>query len=48
MINMDMDNAHKIESQINTETGGTPWDPKYADPEFEIVKAIGRIVQESP
>ncbi|RLC26177.1 MAG: DUF5107 domain-containing protein [Deltaproteobacteria bacterium] len=44
MIEKDFDNAQKIESQINTMTGGTPWDPKYADPEFEIVKAIGKMI----
>ena len=44
MIEKDFDNAQKIESQINTQTGGTPWDPKFADPEFEIVKAIGKMI----
>jgi tetratricopeptide (TPR) repeat protein len=44
MIEKDFDNAQKIESQINTMTGGTPWDPKFADPEFEIVKAIGKVI----
>jgi len=27
---------------INTQTGGTPWDPKYADSEFEIIKIISK------
>lgn len=35
--------ALEIENQINTITGGTPWDPKYADPEFEIIKTIAKI-----
>ena len=48
MINLEMEAAQKIESQIDTETGGTPWDPKYADPEFEIVKAIGKIIHGNP
>ncbi len=43
MINKDIKNAQKIESQINIKMSGTPWDPKYADPEFEIIKAIGKI-----
>lgn len=43
MINNDSENTLKIEDQINTKAGGTPWDPKYADPEFEIVKAISKL-----
>jgi hypothetical protein len=43
MINNDLEAAIKIEDQINIEAGGTPWDPKYADPEFEIVKAISKL-----
>ncbi len=44
MIEKDFDNAQRIESEINTMTGGTPWDPKYADPEFEIVKLISKVI----
>lgn len=42
MLKNNYDQALKIEGQINTETGGTPWDPKYADTDFEIIKTIAR------
>ena len=35
--------ALNIEDQINTTAGGTPWDPQYTDPEFEIIKTIAEI-----
>jgi len=38
----DKEKASDIERSINTREGGTPWDPRYADPDFEIVKAISR------
>jgi tetratricopeptide (TPR) repeat protein len=44
MIQGDEAAAKKIEQDINTQEGGTPWDPKYSDPEFEIVKAINRVL----
>ncbi len=40
MITNDRVNAQIVEGEIETETGGTPWDPRYADTEFELIKAI--------
>jgi tetratricopeptide (TPR) repeat protein len=40
MIDDDRAQADVIAQQINTESGGTPWDPQYADTEFEIIKAL--------
>jgi hypothetical protein len=42
--NGNIDLARNVAQQINTETGGTPWDPKYADTEFEIIKALSNAV----
>jgi len=39
--------AGKIAQQINTESGGTPWDPQYADTEFEIIKALSMAMSEN-
>lgn len=43
MLDGDLDKAQTLAGEINTKSGGTPWDPKYADPEFEIVKVIGNL-----
>ena len=43
MLAGDHEEARKIAGTINTEGGGTPWDPTYADPEFEIVKAMANL-----
>lgn len=40
MINNNIVAAKSIEQDIDTQTGGTPWDPRYADSEFELIKAI--------
>lgn len=40
VFNDNINETSEIESLINTQTGGTPWDPKYADPEFEIIKKL--------
>ncbi len=40
MLNNNKPGAKAIEEQINTETGGTPWDPRYADTEFELIKEV--------
>jgi len=42
MLKNNNDVALNIETQINTQAGGTPGDPKYANPEFEIVKTIAK------
>ncbi|MCG8306804.1 MAG: DUF5107 domain-containing protein [Cytophagales bacterium] len=43
MIREKYDDAHRIAGQIDTKSGGTPWDPKYGDSEFELVKAISNL-----
>jgi hypothetical protein len=45
MMDGDSGKANIIAGQINTESGGTPWDPAYADPEFEIIKSIAKAIQ---
>ncbi len=40
MIGHRFDDAAQAEKLINTRPGGTPWDPQYADPEFELVKEL--------
>lgn len=40
MLNNNRNAAQLIEEEINTEAGGTPWDPRYADTEFELIKEI--------
>ncbi len=40
MLNNNRSAAQSIEREIATEAGGTPWDPRYGDIEFELVKAI--------
>jgi tetratricopeptide (TPR) repeat protein len=40
MLNNNRNTGKLIEEQINTEAGGTPWDPRYADTEFELIKEI--------
>ena len=47
MIDGDKTQAEKIAKQINTESGGTPWDPQYADTEFEIIKALSMAMPEN-
>jgi Tfp pilus assembly protein PilF len=42
ILNNNFNKSTEIESLINTQTGGTPWDPKYADSEFEIIKIISK------
>jgi hypothetical protein len=40
ILNNNRNAAQLIEEEINTEAGGTPWDPRYADTEFELIKKI--------
>lgn len=40
MVDHRFDDAAQAEKLINTHPGGTPWDPQYADPEFELVKEL--------
>ena len=47
MIDGDKDQADNIANQINTKSGGTPWDPQYADTEFEIVKALSNAISKN-
>jgi tetratricopeptide (TPR) repeat protein len=47
MINGDSKKADIISKQINTESGGTPWDPQFADTEFEIIKALSIAMSEN-
>ncbi len=44
MINNNIFEAKIIEREIDTETGGTPWDPRYSDSEFELIKAIANSI----
>jgi len=44
MLNNNRSASRLIEDKINTKTGGTPWDPQYADTEFELVKEIFRYI----
>jgi len=46
MIQGNIEKANKIAQEINTEAGGTPWDPEFADPEFEIIKSIAKVIRE--
>ena len=48
MITGDLSQAGSIAEEINIDAGGTPWDPKFADPEFEIVKSIGNVISKNP
>lgn len=43
MLQNNMEEAKKIETFIRTQSGGTPWDPQHADPEFEIIKMVSKI-----
>ncbi|MBW6479736.1 MAG: DUF5107 domain-containing protein [Bacteroidales bacterium] len=40
MLNNNRNAAQIIEEEINTEAGETPWDPRYTDTEFELIKKI--------
>lgn len=44
MINNNRPAAQLIEEEIDTETVGTPWDPRYGDTEFELVKAVSQYI----
>lgn len=44
MNNNNRSLARSIEQEISTTTGGTPWDPRYSDTNFEIVKNISEII----
>lgn len=43
MNNNNRQQARLIEQEITTESGGTPWDPKYSDTDFEIIKNIAPL-----
>jgi tetratricopeptide (TPR) repeat protein len=43
MIEGNAVEAQSVASQINTAAAGTPWDPRAADPEFEIIKALADV-----
>lgn len=45
MIQNDTDAALQIESEISIDSGGTVWNPRNSDAEFEIVKAIAKSVK---
>ena len=45
MLNNNRPAARLIENDINTKAGGTPWDPRYADTEFELIKEIFRHIR---
>ncbi|MBS3772497.1 MAG: tetratricopeptide repeat protein, partial [Bacteroidales bacterium] len=46
MLADDIQKARKIEQQIATDAeGGTPWNPKNTDTEFELVKNIGYLLK---
>ncbi len=44
MLNNNLAAARQIESDITTESGGTPWDPRFSDTEFELIKAVSQSV----
>lgn len=43
MSNNNLQQARLIEQEISIESGGTPWDPKYSDTNFEIIKNIAPL-----
>lgn len=43
MADHKIDDAAQMEKLINIHPGGTPWDPQYADPEFELVKELIKL-----
>jgi len=43
MNNNNKSLAQSIEKEISTTSGGTPWDPKYSDTNFEIIKNISSV-----
>ena len=45
MLKGDTDTAAEIAADINTKSGGTPWDPILGDPDFEIVKSIAMLTK---
>lgn len=44
MLEKNYDEAQAIAGKINTESGGTPWDPVYADPDFQLVQSLGILL----
>ncbi len=44
MLNNNRSLARQIEQEIVTELGGTPWDPRQGDTEFELIKAISQYI----
>jgi tetratricopeptide (TPR) repeat protein len=46
MVNNDIKTARSIEKEIRTNAeGGTPWNPKNTDTEFELMKKIGYLLK---
>jgi tetratricopeptide (TPR) repeat protein len=44
MLNNNLAAARMIEREISTESGGTPWDPRYSDTGYELIKSIAHSV----
>ena len=44
MLQNNRNAAQQTEKEINTGSEGTPWDPRYADSEFELIKAVANVV----
>src|SRR5690606_2894935 len=46
MIENNRDTAKHIEEEIDTGSEGSPWDPRFSDSEFELIKAIAYSLSE--
>ncbi len=44
MLRNNRSAAQQIEKEIDTGSEGTPWDPRYSDSEFELIKAIANNI----
>ena len=40
IIDNNLSRAREIEREIVSRSGGTPWDPRYGDPAFDLIKAL--------
>ena len=46
LVDKNKEMAKQIEAEIDTGSEGSPWDPRYSDSEFELIKAIAYNVSE--
>ena len=45
MANNNKSAAQQIEKEVGTSSEGTPWDPRYSDSEFELIKRIAQHIK---